>query len=284
MKSTTTFLLFVFSLMAYHANGQSIKAMTYNIRFDNPGDGVHSWTHRKDHVVDLVRFYEPDVLGVQEALHHQLKDLDETLDNMTYVGVGRDDGKEAGEYSAILYNEERFELIEASTFWLSPNPGEPSVGWDASMERICTYALLQERQPTNGTQRRFWVFNAHLDHRGPQSRLEALKLIWKTIQERNQPVNLSVILMGDFNATPEEAPITFLSKHLQDTRMENEHPYGPDGTWSTFERGKAPKRRIDYIFVNSEFSVRKYAAIADIYGDDYYPSDHLPVFVELYWK
>ncbi len=284
MKLLNTLLLLAFGLITHTALGQSIKAMTYNIRYDNPGDGVHNWDHRRDHVVDLVRFYEPDVLGIQEGLHHQVMDLEKKLDQMKHVGVGRDDGKEAGEYAAILYNAKRFELLEDSTFWLSPNPGEPSVGWDASMERICTYALLQERQPTNGTQRRFWVFNAHLDHRGPESRLEALKLIWKMIQQRNQTLNLPVMLMGDFNAEPQEAPIAFISQQLQDSRTVSlQNPYGPEGTWSTFKRGETPTRRIDYILVNRKFSVRKYAAIRDTYGD-YYPSDHLPVFVELVWK
>ncbi|GJM31236.1 MAG: endonuclease [Saprospiraceae bacterium] len=258
--------------------------MTYNIRYDNPGDGVHNWDHRKEHVVALLDFHEPDVLGIQEGLHHQVTYLDEALPHMKYVGIGRDDGHQKGEYTAIFYNSDRFELVMDSTFWLSPNPDRPSVGWDASMERICTYALLQERNPTNGTKRRFWVLNAHLDHRGPESRLQALKLIWETIEQLNKSVTLPVILMGDFNAEPQEDPITFISQQMNDSRSASIKPaYGPEGTFTGFVYKVSPKRRIDYIFTNVEFRVNKYAVIGDTY-DNFYPSDHLPILVELAWK
>ena len=144
------FSIFLMLSLGYGQSfSQTIKVVTYNIRYDNLGDGENRWAIRKDFLANQMKFCEPDVLGIQEGLSHQVNYLDSSLVNYSYVGVGRDDGETKGEYSAIFFNDKRFQLIDNSTFWLSGTPEKPSVGWDAAMERICTYALLKDQQ-TNG--------------------------------------------------------------------------------------------------------------------------------------
>ena len=172
------------------AFGQSVDIMTFNLRYSTSRDGVNSWDNRKEFVAHLLNYYEPDVFGVQEALHSQMTYLDTALHQYTYVGVGRDDGKEKGEYSGVFYRKDKYKTIKEATFWLSDQPNKPSVGWDASMERISTYVLLEDRQ----SQQRFWVFNTHFDHVGEVARqktvhqeflkarksLNAIAQSWKT--------------------------------------------------------------------------------------------------------
>ncbi|MEM8889234.1 MAG: endonuclease/exonuclease/phosphatase family protein, partial [Bacteroidota bacterium] len=140
--------------------------MTYNLRYDNPNDGENRWDLRKEFLRDQLKFFEPDVMGIQEGLKHQLDYLDGELSAYSYIGVGRDDGKEKGEYTAIFYKADKLSLIRQSTFWLSESPDEISVGWDAALERICTYALFEEK--AGGA--KFYVFNTHFDHRGEKAR------------------------------------------------------------------------------------------------------------------
>src|SRR5690606_23660953 len=126
---------------------QDLKVMTYNIRYDNKGDGVNQWSNRKSKVVTLIKKYDPDIIGVQEALHHQLEDLANALKQYTYVGVGRDDGKTKGEYSALFIRKKRFRISENSTFWLSTTPSVPgSKDWDAAITRIATWARLRDKK------------------------------------------------------------------------------------------------------------------------------------------
>ncbi len=266
-------ILFLINLIAIPVLGQ-YSAMTYNIRFSTQNDGENWWELRKEWVADLVNYYEPDVLGIQEGLYHQVAYLDSALNGYSYVGVGRDDGKQAGEFSAIYYKDYEYEVIDSGTFWLSETPDQVSVGWDASMERISTWALFKDIATAN----EFYVFNAHLDHRGATSRLNALKLIHEKAEEFNSE-KLPVILMGDLNAVPESEPIQFLNKVMFDSKIvSGKKPFGPEGTFNGFDTSHPLDYRIDYIFVDETIEVLDYAVLSNS-QQNRTPSDHLPVYI-----
>jgi len=249
--------------------------MTYNIKLDYPKDGDTSWTARKGFFIDQLKFYEPDILGVQEALPNQMTYMDSLLVEYNFVGVGRDDGKNEGEYSAIFYKSNQFEVLESATFWLSETPEKPSLGWDAAYNRICTYALFKNLQ----TNKIFWVFNTHFDHVGAEARKQSAILIMAKIKELNIE-NVPVILMGDFNMDDTHESITFISKSLNDSKTVANNTFGPSGTFNNFEFHKPVTRRIDFIFLSENITVNKYAVLSDSI-DCHYPSDHLPVFVDI---
>lgn len=255
---------------------QAISVMTYNIRYANDNDKQDRWELRKEGVVNLIEHYQPQLFGVQEALYKQIQYLDKALADYDYIGVGRDDGKTKGEFSAIFYKKSEFTVLQQKTFWLSETPSEISVGWDAALERICTYALFEN---TNGQS--FWVFNTHFDHKGKQARINASTLIIETIIEARMQQLAPVILMGDFNLIPTEQPIKHLSDFMSDTRQVSlRKAYGPIGTFNGFNLDRVMKNRIDYIFVK-DFQVLTHRHIDDRLPNNRYPSDHLPVYVRL---
>ncbi|MFB6318829.1 endonuclease/exonuclease/phosphatase family protein [Saccharicrinis sp. FJH54] len=270
----------IFVIGLCQISAQSFNVMTYNIKYDNPGDSLNNWDHRKDMVVGLIRFHKADIFGIQEGLHHQVEYLVQHLPGFHYEGVGRDNGRQKGEYSAVFYNAKRFTRISGGTFWLSDTPEKPSVGWDAALERICSYVCLNDE--VSGV--RFWVFNAHLDHIGQTARLESLKLIHEKIKELKDEGDM-VIVMGDFNATPSESPIEFMSKHYSEARLiSKEAPYGPEATFNGFSFHQIPQNHIDYIFVNDRIKhVLRYGVLTDS-KQCRYPSDHFPVLAEIKLK
>jgi endonuclease/exonuclease/phosphatase family metal-dependent hydrolase len=272
------FLMVPMCLLTMFSYGQNIELMSYNIRLDNPGDGENAWPNRKETFVNQILFYAPDVIGIQEGLEHQVSYLDTNLKTYKYVGVGRADVKEkgVGEYSAIFYNTSKYKELKSGTFWLSESPDKPSRGWDASLNRICTFIQLKDKK----SDQKFWVFNTHFDHRGVEARKKSSVLIIQKIEAINKEKD-PVFLMGDFNLQPDEAPIQFLAKELNDSRSISQlPPYGPVGTSNGFDACKNVNKRIDYIFTSkSNITVKKYAVIADV-DDVKYPSDHFPVFIE----
>src|SRR4026207_453076 len=171
---------------------QELNVMTFNIRYNNKNDSLNAWPYRKDNAASQVKFHNVHILGVQEALHDQIMDLSQSLTKYKYTGVGRDDGKTKGEYSAIFYDTTRLKLIESSTFWLSLTPEVPgSKGWDADITRIVTWARFKD----NISKKIFFVFNTHFDHIGQEARRESAKLIKRRVKEiaGNNPV----IITGD---------------------------------------------------------------------------------------
>lgn len=269
-------LLFILGLLLISTlNAQELSVMTYNIKLDYPKEGENSWTNRKPFMVNQIKFYEPDVLGVQEAMPNQMNDLNKLLSDYNYVGVGRDDGKNKGEYSAIFYKKEDYKIIKQSTFWLSETPERVSMGWDAVCNRVCTYALFKNKK----TKQKFWVFNTHFDHVGKKARKKSAELIVQKITKLNSK-NLPVVLMGDFNMEPNHDSIRFINKHLEDSKTIADIDFGPTGTFNGFHFDKPVTRRIDYIFVSPEIKVNKYAVLSDS-KDCKYPSDHLPVLAEI---
>ncbi|WP_199139743.1 endonuclease/exonuclease/phosphatase family protein [Pedobacter sp. ASV12] len=255
---------------------QPINIITYNIRLNLASDGINAWPNRKDNVKALVRFYDTDILCVQEALPEQFDDL-LANSNFDAVGVGRDDGKRKGEFSAVYFNKNRFVKKDGGTFWLSTTPDVPSKGWDAALNRICSWVKLYDK----ANKKEFLVFNTHYDHVGVQARIESAKLLKKKIQEIAP--TLPVVFTGDLNVTPETEAIATIKSFLTDTKdISVEPPYGPTGTFNAFKWDSPLKDKIDYVFVNKAFKVQKFAVLSDSKDQRYY-SDHLPVFVRLYF-
>lgn len=260
---------------------QEIKVMSFNIRLDVASDGDNRWDARKDKVAALMNYYEADFIGAQEVQHHQLQYLLQELKHYNSIGVGRDDGKEAGEYSNIFYNKEKFDVLQQSTFWLSQTPDSVSFGWNAVCRRVCTYGLFQDKK----TKKKLWVFNTHFDHIGDTARLESAKLITEKIQQLTSTKH-PIIITGDFNSSPNEAPAAYLTKHFRNARDNSrEKPYGPADTWNGFAFDKKPEGCIDYIFLSlhSRMEVEKFATITDS-NDKKYPSDHFPILATIVLK
>lgn len=258
-------------------SAQEMSFMTYNIRYANVNDGDNQWEKRKEYLSDQIRFYEPDVIGIQEGLELQVNFLNARLSDYEFFGVGRNDGKNKGEYCAIFYKGNKFDVLKQDTFWLSEHPEQISVGWDAAMERICTYGLFLNKK----TGKKFWVFNTHFDHIGVEAREKSAALIAQKIREINEG-NFPVILMGDFNLNDQSKAITYLSGEFNDSRMVSmSRPFGPFGTFTGFAFQEPVKDRIDYIFCSKEDTmVKKYAVLTDS-RDQKYPSDHFPVFIQV---
>ncbi len=262
---------------AFCLRAQTLQVMTYNIRLDVASDGEDDWTHRRDFLVAQIKFYGPDIFGTQEGLPHQINFLQKNLPAFGCESVGRDGGGK-GESTAIFYDRSKFSLLKSHTFWLSPTPDTVSMGWDAACLRVCTAVLLKSKTGN----RTFWVFNTHLDHMGETARQNSIDLIITKIQAFNTR-NFPVIFMGDLNSTPDMPVLTKLKKVMTDTReISAAPPFGPEGTFNGFKFGEPVTKLIDYIFISKtpELRVKKYAVLSDN-RNLHYPSDHLPVLVEL---
>lgn len=270
-------LIILFSVLSFSiAFSQDLKVMSFNIRLNVESDQDNAWPERKEEALALLEYYHPDVLGVQEALPEQMKDMKSGLKNYDFVGVGRDDGKEKGEFSAIFFDTQKLQISKSGTFWLSETPEKPSKGWDAALNRICTYAIFKDLK----SKKEFLAMNIHFDHVGNVARVKSSELILKKAKELN-PKNLPLVLTGDFNLTEDTEPVKILSQNLKDTfyHSEKKH-YGPKGTFTGFNVNEVPKDRIDYIFVKG-FKIKSQRHINDRRENLLYPSDHFPVFSEL---
>lgn len=256
---------------------QQLTVMSFNIRYNNAGDGVNAWPNRVEMVNGLLNFYEPDILGLQEALYEQITDIQKALPEYEWIGVGRDDGDKAGEFAPLFFNTQKFIRIENGHFWLAENCEQAKLGWDAACKRIVTWGKFQSK--VSG--KRFFVFNTHFDHIGVEARKNSALLIRDKIEELTQGSQLPVILTGDFNLTDETEPILMIKKYLNDSRdISQQAPYGPVGTFNGFKPATEGSNRIDYLFVSDGIKVLKYATLSDS-KEGRTPSDHLPVFVKL---
>jgi len=250
----------------------TLNIATFNIRYDNPADGVNAWSNRREWVRDLIDYHEFDVVGVQEALAHQVEFL--AQGRLVSVGVGRDDGKKAGEFSAVLFDKNRFERRGDGTFWLSEKPEEPGMGWDAACPRVCTWVRLRDKR-SGGCE--FVVLNTHFDHVGAVAREKSADLILSRISKIAG--SAPFFLTGDFNLRPDTGPIRKIAAVLRDSKQATERsPYGPAGTFSGFDVQRPLDAPIDYIFVGPKVRVLRYAVLPDNWGKRY-PSDHLPVVI-----
>lgn len=275
--SILTIAISIFSIIS--TNAQKINFMTFNIRYNTEKDGINKWDNRKDRAAEMVKFYEADFCGMQEALIGQINDLQERLPDYEHFGLGRNDGKEKGEFSPIFYNKTKFKLLKQETFWLSETPEKPSKGWDANLPRIVTWGYFKDLK----SRAKFYVFNTHYDHIGKVARAESSKLILKKIKEIAG--NENAILMGDFNATPSDEPIKIILEGLTESSKLSLTPhFGPESTFNGFESKEQDNRRIDYVFVNNpELKVFKHATLTNTWAG-LFASDHHPVLAVISLK
>ena len=264
-----TILLFLCAGMTF-AQKDSITVISFNIRYNNPGDGDNIWDNRKASCVNMAKMERPDFLCVQEAYFVQLDYLRQKLEGYDYIGVGRDDGKQGGEHMAILYRKDRFELIQHGDFWLSETPDVCSRGWDAVCHRIVTWGYFKDLR----TGQNIYCFNTHLDHVGVTARRESVKLITARIKEIATDKKAPIFLTGDFNSDIESEifkPLKKIMKQARENAPVTDH-YGTFNGW-----GNAPNNIvIDHIFYNNATPILFQTLNTDKYGR-WLISDHYPI-------
>ena len=277
MKSLLAFLLFAASA----ASAQPLNVLTFNIRLNTSSDGENAWPFRKDKAASQILFHQVHLLGVQEALHDQMVDLQQRLPSFKYAGVGRDDGKTAGEYSAVFYDTTRLIALQSATFWLSLTPEVPgSKSWDAAITRIVTWVHFRDRK----TKKDFYAFNTHFDHMGKVARAESARLLLKKVKDiaGKKPV----IVMGDFNAEPEAEPIQILvdpanpDKLINSIGLSKTPHYGPTGTFNGFKNAELSDQPIDHIFLKNGGKVWQHATLSQTWKGRF-SSDHFPVLATI---
>lgn len=274
-------LVAILMVCAVVVSAQDLYVGTYNIRYKNKDDSIKGnvWTKRCQVMCDQINFESPDVLGMQEVLVGQLHDFQRLLDNYSSIGVGRDDGKEAGEYAAIFYKNDRVKLLDSGNFWLNETPDVPKLGWDAACIRICTWGKFKDLR----TKKKFYFFNLHMDHVGVVARREAAKLVVSRIKEMAQ--DAPVVLTGDFNVdqTDEIYGIFTHSGILKDSYENARIRFAENGTFNSFKVETKTDSRIDHVFVSPSFKVEAYGLRTDSYWAKGRRnlSDHYPVFVKL---
>ena len=276
MRTPHHIIISILIMYIFSCTSKTTTVMSYNIRYDNKWDKENSWDTRKESIVRIFEKYSPSFIGTQEGLAHQIDYMDSALTGYDYIGVGREDGEKKGEFCAIYYISDTYNVIESSTFWLSDNPENVSIGWDAALERICTYGLFEHKQSKN----RIWVFNTHFDHMGEIARKKSSELILARINDLN---NFSgpIILMGDFNSLPNSGPVHTILKEFKDAfNISINKPKGPKGTYNGFNEDQPIEKRIDYIYVKN-IDVRNHEHIDDRLDNSNHISDHLPVMVDI---
>ena len=315
------FLLIVLLFAAFfQLNAQPLLVGSYNIRYKNANDSLQGnvWTKRCQVICDQVNFMAPDIFGAQEVLYPQLQDMLKALDGYSYIGIGRDDGKRAGEHEAIFYKKDKLKLLDHGDFWLSETPEKPGLGWDAACIRICTWGKFSINDPHKEHHRRglfgrgpkpkekeFYFFNLHMDHVGVVARREAAKLVVAKVREIAQ--GAPVFITGDFNVDQYNEIYTIFTESglLKDSYDTARIRFAENGTFNAFKTEYYTTSRIDHVFVSPETQVEAYGVLTNSYWtpdedpdntlkssdapqeisfDTYIrrnPSDHYPVFVKV---
>ena len=265
MKNHRFILFALVFAVAIAAFGQkaAFNIATYNIRQMNDGDvkAGNGWSVRAPHVAQLVQFHDFDIFGTQEGFKSQLEDLKSLLPGYDYIGVGRDNGADEGEHSAIFYDTQKFSVLDHGDFWLSETPEKPGLGWDAVCVRICTWGHFRH----NESGREFLYFNLHMDHVGKKARVESANLVKKRLTELG--ATLPMFLSGDFNVdqfSPSYAAIVE-GELLDDSHDKAKMVYETTGTYNGYSAEKYTKSRIDHIFVSPQVEVLKYGILTDTY-------------------
>lgn len=248
----------------------SIQVMSFNIRFGTADDGEDRWELRRPKTLSALKARRPDIIGLQEALDFQIDEICEALSGYRSVGVGRDDGRSKGEYSAIVYDGKRFLAKRADTFWLSETPSIPnSKHWGNGITRICSWAYFEELK----TGRHFYVFNMHLDHVSQPSREKGIALILRRIRERG--TDDPVLITGDLNVGESNPVIQQIRDGGFTDTFRALHPDEKSvGTFTGF--GEPGVDKIDYVFADSGWTIEKSEIVRDKV-DGRWISDHFPV-------
>ena len=275
------FFIAISFMISMGIQSQEMNVMTFNIRYNTKNDSLNAWPYRKDNAASQIKFHNVHILGVQEALHEQVMDLSQSLSQYKYVGVGRNDGKTKGEYSAIFYDTIRLKLLGSSTFWLSLTPEvSGSKSWDAAITRIVTWAKFTDAR----SKKTFFVFNTHFDHMGKEARRESARLLKQKVKDIGG--NNPVVITGDFNSKPSDDPIKILTDPADkdrfiDTKAVSLTPhYGPQGTFNAFTPKETDNEPIDFIFLKGKWKVLQHATLSQTW-EGRFSSDHFPVFAKL---
>ncbi|MEO6150707.1 MAG: endonuclease/exonuclease/phosphatase family protein [Mucilaginibacter sp.] len=281
-------LITAFVLIHLSASAQQLRVATYNVRYKNDGDSLQGdgWKQRYPVIANLIQFHDFDIFGTQEGKYVQQEDMLNALPGYTYIGNGRDDGKQGGEYASIFYKKHKFTLIKNGTFWFAPVTDKPVKGWDAMFPRTCSWGQFKEVK--SGL--KFYFFNLHFDHVGVEARRESAKLLLVKIREiaGNSPV----ILTGDFNSDQlnESYAVINTSGIVKDVYELSPVKYATNGTFNMFDANVHTDSRIDHIFVTKNFKPERYSILSDTYFGPSpadvklklrVPSDHYPVMVIL---
>ena len=255
---------------------EPLTVMTFNVRYGTAQDGDNRWNSRRDLLFDVIRAQDADILGLQEALDFQVDEIVAAVPAYAVVGVGRDDGRRAGEYAAILFRKDRLRVAESGTFWFSDAPSVPgSKSWGNTITRICTWARFIDRDG-----RAFWHFNVHLDHQSQPSRERSAELLRQRVEARSVPAE-PVIVTGDFNVGETNPALASLraAGFLDSFRVLH-----PDerkvGTFTGFKIDNDIGEKIDYVLVQPGTTVHR-AEIIRTVSDGRYPSDHFPVLARI---
>lgn len=276
-------------LFCIAVSAQELTVGSYNLRNKNKNDSINGnvWQVRSKAIAQQINWERPDIFGTQEGLYGQLVDLDALLDGYKWIGIGRDDGKVAGEFSAIFYKPDRVELLEQGNFWLNETPDKPALGWDAACIRICTWGHFRDRK----TKKEFYFLNLHMDHVGVTARSESAKLVMKRITEMTDSGKKLAVLTGDFNVpqTNELYSLFTESGVLKDCYTCAKDRFAENGTYNGYDYHFWTSERIDHIFVTPATTVDAYATLTDGYwAKDMNGkmsrrtlSDHYPVFARI---
>lgn len=264
---------------------EELKVVSFNIRLGVADDGANSWENRKAATAEMIRQLRPDIMGLQEAFGFQADYIREECPEYEGVGVGRDDGAEAGEKMMIFYRKDAVEMLDWGTFWLSETPEVPSFGWDAACRRTATWALLKKKEGG----RKFYYVNTHLDHRGRAAEKNGLNLIVSRIGSIN-PEGFPMVLTGDFNVLPEDSVLDELDKMMYSARATAEVT---DSTASFNAFGQPLKNAaigdqfidlsttdgliLDYIYYSGFSRCLSFRTVTESFAGVPYISDHYPV-------
>jgi len=280
MKKYLLLFLIMFLAQITFAQTENITVMTYNIRcgFCEDSSNVNNWSNRKYLVAYLIKSHKPDLIGLQEAEMFQVNQLIEMLDVYDWYGVSREDGKEGGESTAILYRKKRFSLEQKQTLWLSETPEQVSKGWDAMFKRTVTLIKLNDMIKS----KEFYYLNTHFDHVGETARTESSRLLINEIAKYS--ADCPIILSGDFNYTSSSDGYKIIISKLFDSKTISEtENIGGNITFNGFGKDIQPDNKIDFIFVNDKVEVLNHIIDTTTFNG-LYPSDHNPVISEIKLK
>ena len=265
---------------------EPLTVMSFNIRYGTANDGANHWKNRREFLIDVVKGADADLIGLQEALDAQIRELIDAMPGYGVIGVGRDDGKTRGEYAAILYRTRRFQVSDSGTFWFSDTPEVvASRSWGNTITRICTWVRFIDR-----TGQAFWHYNVHLDHQSQPSRERSTELLARRMAQR-RPIEEPAIVTGDFNVGEDNPAIATMvgpkSGGAGPLLIDTYRGKFPDekvvGTFSGFVFGETSGPKIDYVLVQPGTQVHE-AAIVRTNRDGRYPSDHFPVTARITLK
>ena len=268
MRKTNLLLVLILSFILLSAQEKTIKVSSFNVRNENSNDAANGngWTNRYPEIANIILFHDLDIVGTQECKSNQITDLLSVLSkyNYNYIGRGRGTNPTDDEYSAIFYKTDKYKLMDSGNFWLSETPDIPSKGWDAALNRICTWGKFKDKS----THFVFYVFNLHMDHQGKEARRLSSELVIKEIKEitKGKPV----VLTGDFNTDQfaEGYKIITNSETLLDSYTAAKIIHDPNGTFNGFDINNTTNQRIDHVFISKHFTTLRYGVLTDIYWTD----------------